>query len=101
MENPLQKPIMDSDKVNLVFKDNDNFTKALSWPRDIITLIDEMGLKGIVSVSMDNSEKNPVMSFAGPKKVIDIFLDGLSDEDVEFTIDVTKSEEPNIVKRLK
>ena len=101
MESTVQRPIIDSERVNLVFGGYDDFTKALTWPATILTEVEKMGLKGIVSVSMDNSDEHPIMSFAGPKKVIDVLLDGLSDEGVNYRIDVTKSDEPDIVKRQK
>jgi len=92
-------PIHDSERVNFVFKDQDGFVKGLGMVGDFFNLFREMGLEGVSSVSMDNSGKNPIMSFAAPKDAMKIFCEGLDEEGVDYLIDVTKSDEPDSIKR--
>lgn len=103
-ENKLpEQMIIDPTRVNLVFAEYGDFVKALEWPATIMTQAEKMGHPGTIKLSVDSgdtAQDNPIMSIFGPRAVVNVIVEGLEKEgDINFVIDMTQSDEMDIVRR--
>lgn len=100
---PPEQIIVDPIRVNLVFAGYNDFVNALEWPATIMTQAEKMGHAGTIKLSLDSgdtAEDKPLMSIFGPRAVVNVIVEGLEKEgNINFVIDMSESEEQDIVRR--